>query len=273
MNRISVCIPTFNAEKYICETLESIEAQTLQPYEIVVLDDHSTDSTMEKLFEFSKHYPLPMRVVQNKQNRGIGYTRQELARLAEGDFIAYLSADDCWSSNFLEESASVVNGETATYTAYYRCDEYLRPKEVFTPPDYTRQRAIEWALSKNMFVNFSSIIIPKQVTKTSLFEPELRHGEDLIWLLDSIRAGLNWKLVSKQPLLYYRIHPQQGTHLKTHRQGEEFNLLWCALKIRLLELGVPEQQITEAYERSLKRSHPSLVHKIMAKMYHRVRGI
>lgn len=272
MTKISVCIPAFNAEKYITETLLSISEQTVLPFEVLVCDDCSTDNTTQIVKNISKTYPIPLRLISNWKNMGIGYTRQNLVNYAEGNYIAFLSADDCYIEDFVEETLRFLKPNQATFTAYYRCNEKLEIKQQFNPPQPTYQSIIDWALKKNMFINFSSVVIPKSYLKTIPFETSLRHGEDLIWLLDSILSGLTWELIPA-PLLAYRIHPQQGTNLKSYKSGEEFNLLWQMLTQRLTNLRVPKDVVDEAKYQSFKNANPSKCRIIVSKLYHKVKGI
>jgi len=269
-DKISIAIPAFNAGRYIKETLQSVAYQTMLPHEVVVVDDCSTDNTLELVKTISKTYPVTLRVISNWKNKGIGFTRQNLAEVAEGDYIAFLSADDCYQKNFIEKSLPYLDEKTATYTAYWRCREDLSVFESFAPPAFSKKEVVDWALRKNMFINFSSVIIPKHVFQTVKFEAELRHGEDLIWLLDSLIAGLNWKEPAPNILLSYRLHQNQGTTLDTHRRGLEFELLWKHLRPRLASLGVPEATIQQAYMSSVKNANPTLLRRITSFVYHKI---
>jgi len=97
-----------------------------------------------------------------------------------------------------------------------------------------------------MFVNFSSILIPKDIPVK--FIEELKPGEDLIFLLDSILSGIKWKRI-QEPLVYYRIHEEQGT---MKRNKDEFLLSWNYIIDRLEKLGVDKNQILHNYQRVKK---------------------
>ncbi len=243
--KLSVVLPCYNGEKYLETALKSIKTQTIQPHEILLIDDGSQDNSVE----IAKDYGIE--IYRNTKNMGIGYTRQRGLDLSTGTHIAFLSVDDAYTSNFIETSKKVLGGNKATYTDYYRCDHRLKPHTLFKTPSYSREEVIKWALSKNMFINFSSIIIPKEIP--SKFVNELRHGEDLIFLLDSIINGIEWTRVPK-PLIYYRIHEKQGTKTKNY---EEFNTLWKYIINRLYKLGVDKPILIQSY----KESHRKFSHK------------
>jgi len=248
--KISVVVPSYNAENYIAETLRSIQRQLVEPFEVIVVDDCSTDNTVQTVKNVGWH---KIRVLRNKKNMGIGFTRQRGAEVAKGEYVAFLSADDVYDPLFLSVSTRYLDENTATFTEYLKCDSNLKPFKTFHPPKFWnnaefRGLVIKWALEKNVFVNFSSVIFPRKIFEQVKFETSLRHGEDLIFLLDSIIYGLKYCLIEK-PLLLYRIHEAMGTR-QIRGNKEEFVMLWLFLEERLIRLGVPLSRIRKSYKKS-----------------------
>ena len=96
--RISVCIGAYNRESYIRECIDSVLAQTRVPDEIVVVDDASTDKTLDIL----KSYGNQIRLICREKNSGMcQITRNQATKAATGDLIAYLDSDDAWLPNKL----------------------------------------------------------------------------------------------------------------------------------------------------------------------------
>lgn len=275
MKKVSVVVPAYNAAKYLAKTLHSIHLQTVQPYEVVVVNDCSTDDTAMIAEACGKLYfhKIEFNLLQHKQNRGIGATRLDGALAAKGDYVAFLSSDDLYEPDFLIYSLLKLDQDHATFTDYYRVNEELQLIDIFKAPYYKtfeefRILAINWALRKNMFVNFSSVILPKWIFEEAKFLLKLRHGEDLVFLLDTIIAGLRWNHIRK-PLTKYRIHQKQGTVLL---DPQEWLLTWKMAADRLLKLGVPEQEVILAMAKSknlyMKRQTPfrTAVRKVFAKV-------
>jgi teichuronic acid biosynthesis glycosyltransferase TuaG len=251
--KISVIIPVFNAEKYITQTLDSIKNQTVHPYQIVMVNDCSTDNSFKVAMEWSKQNKVSIAFYKNKVNSGIGFTRAAGVEHCETDYITYLSSDDVWHPQFLEKTLPILNEKTAVFSDYYQCDQYLKPYNIFKAPTLDiKKHIVEFALQKNMFVNFSNVVFPRQVFTHCNFIRELRHGEDLIFLLDTLINGLEYRNVA-EPLSFYRIHPTQGSNL---RGLDEWKQLWLLLKVRLLMLGVPEKQIEEAMKQNYDILYP-----------------
>jgi glycosyltransferase involved in cell wall biosynthesis len=97
MNRVSVIIPTFNSAVLVTAAVESALAQTAPPMEVIVVDDGSTDDTRERLSAYGNRIRY-----LHQQNRGVAAARNSGLREAQGEFIAFLDADDVWHPRKLE---------------------------------------------------------------------------------------------------------------------------------------------------------------------------
>ncbi|MDM5272778.1 glycosyltransferase family A protein, partial [Sulfurovum sp. zt1-1] len=95
----SVVIPLYNKEQYIAKTLESVLLQTFQEYEIIVVDDGSTDKST---FEVKRYNDNRIRLIQ-QENAGVSAARNRGIEEANYDLIAFLDADDEWLPNHLQE--------------------------------------------------------------------------------------------------------------------------------------------------------------------------
>lgn len=93
---ITVVIPAFNAERYVSEAIESVVAQDLPPAQIIVIDDGSTDGTAELVRQW------PDVTLVRQDNAGVAAALNHGIRLAQGELIAFLSADDVWLRNKLQ---------------------------------------------------------------------------------------------------------------------------------------------------------------------------
>jgi glycosyltransferase involved in cell wall biosynthesis len=102
MPKISIALCTYNGEKYLKEQLDSFLRQKLLPYEIVVCDDVSTDSTVEILEDFSRTAPFPVRIYRNDHNIGLNKNFSKAASLCTGDYVAFSDQDDIWLPDRLD---------------------------------------------------------------------------------------------------------------------------------------------------------------------------
>ena len=101
MELVSVVIPIYNAERTILRAIESVRAQTYTAWELILIDDGSTDGTLPLVEDYVARYGLPA-VVVSRENRGVSHTRNEGIRLAQGGYVAFLDADDVWMPRKLE---------------------------------------------------------------------------------------------------------------------------------------------------------------------------
>ena len=101
---VSVVIPTYNCGKYICDAVKSVLSQTYKNIEIIIVDDGSTDNTKEALRSYV--YNKQIRYIYQK-NKGPAASRNLGVEKAEGDFIAFLDADDLWNEKKLKKAKSV----------------------------------------------------------------------------------------------------------------------------------------------------------------------
>ncbi|SUC11881.1 glycosyl transferase family protein [Proteus mirabilis] len=116
---VSIIMPCFNSEKYISEAIESVLKQTYSNFELIIIDDNSTDSTLKIINSFRDNR---ITIISFDENQGAGVARNKGIEVANGRFIAFLDSDDLWSKNKLEAQIKFMldNNYHLTYS-YYQC--------------------------------------------------------------------------------------------------------------------------------------------------------
>lgn len=99
--KISLIIPVYNVEKYLKTTLDSVFAQTFKDFEVIVVNDGSTDSSFEIIKEYSNQHNNM--IVVNQKNQGQGIARNNALKVAKGEYVAFLDSDDFLEPNYFEE--------------------------------------------------------------------------------------------------------------------------------------------------------------------------
>lgn len=184
MPKISVVIPLYNKGFIISETLESVLAQTFTDFEIVIVNDGSTDDS----FEIVSQYSDDRIRLYNQENKGVSKTRNAGIEYAKSELIAFLDADDYWHPNHLEELYKL-------YIDFPNCCLYASRYFMKISEENTIKTTYIQAVSDNFrgilpdyFLASmqyrvgltSAVAIPKKILqKDFLFNPELNGQEDL----------------------------------------------------------------------------------------------
>jgi glycosyltransferase involved in cell wall biosynthesis len=107
---VSIFLPVYNSASFIEETLASILNQDMSAFEVIVIDDHSSDATVQKIKKISQDDPR-VKIHLNSKNEGVGRSYGWFLRLAQGRFAAQIGHDDVWGSGFLRSSVEALERE------------------------------------------------------------------------------------------------------------------------------------------------------------------
>ena len=94
MPKVSVIVPVYNTEKYLGRCLDSLLNQTLEDIEIILVDDHSTDNSLDIMQAYQEKEPRKIKIAQTKQNSGAGAARNVGLELADCNYIGFVDSDD-----------------------------------------------------------------------------------------------------------------------------------------------------------------------------------
>ena len=124
---ISVIMPCYNTEQYVEETLKSVLNQSFKDYEIICLNDGSTDGTLEILKRYQQSYPN-IRVISS-ENHGIAYQRNTGVQCAQGKYIYYMDSDDLLKENCLETLYQYAEADNLD-VVYFEADSFYETKDI-----------------------------------------------------------------------------------------------------------------------------------------------
>ena len=124
---ISVIMPCYNTEQYVEETLKSVLNQSFKDYEIICLNDGSTDGTLEILKRYQQSYPN-IRVISS-ENHGVAYQRNTGVQCAQGKYIYYMDSDDLLKENCLETLYQYAEADNLDIV-YFEADSFYETKEI-----------------------------------------------------------------------------------------------------------------------------------------------
>lgn len=139
---VSIIMPSWNTGRFIAESIQSVIDQTYTNWELIIVDDCSTDNTDEVVTRFKDER---IKYFHNKKNSGAALTRNRAMRVAQGEWIAFLDSDDLWMPEKLEHQINFMkeNNYTLSYTEYERIDEDSVPLGIYVSgPDKVNKRKI-----------------------------------------------------------------------------------------------------------------------------------
>jgi len=213
---VSIIVPAYNAEKYIADAIGSVLRQTYPYFELIIVDDASTDRTAEVVQSFSDQR---IKLIRHASNKGPGAARNTAIEAASGKWIAFLDADDQWKANRLERLVEI---SLEAGNGYFVADDFMLCFDSVSGLKPWR-RGLETA--HNISYHNDSLIlnlcdyIKLGTPPIKPFMPldhvrqfQLRYyidclcGEDFEFLCHLFRIGLKLRLIM-EPLYLYRITP------------------------------------------------------------------
>lgn len=206
MTKVSVIIPTYNRNTFIQEALNSVRAQSFMDYEVIVVDDGSTDSTGEMLqntYDEKVHYMW-------QENQGESVARNKGIELANGEYIAFLDSDDKWLSKKLEMQVRLLDeypeiGMSFCQAQLINETGNLLDSSVLGRNLHENEITFENLVMHNLIGSVSSSMIRKvTLERIGGFDPLIRYGEDWdLWL--RIHSLSKFGFIS-EPLVQLRRH-------------------------------------------------------------------
>ena len=257
MDLISICIPTYNGEKYLQEALDSVKVQTYKNIEVIISDDNSNDKTLEICSKFKSEVDFPV-FIYNHTPQGIGANWNNCVKKSNGEYIKFLFQDDILKKKCLEKMYYFLNKYSVEWVACKR--NFLYEKEYMTD-ELRKWLEIFGDLQKNLMCNFNDegvVILTKKIFKHKTFfsSPLNKIGEpstimfhknvlknvgpfniDLKQILDyeySYRVLKKYRVgIIDERLIFFRLHQGQTTTLNQKNNVNE-NLLFQRFKLKEL---------------------------------------
>lgn len=244
MPRLSILIPVYNAEPFLAGTIDSVLAQTYTDWELIIVEDKSSDKSFQIAKQYEALYPEKIKVYQNDSNLGMLQNWNKGIDLCKNELFVKLDADDIWLPSFLEKSVQIIDKYPEVglvFTKYVNIDEddNIIPDSEIVLPDFAKEKP------------FSTIPLVHLGQKKMLSYPILRQGLSVMRriIFDEIgkyrflitektqaatdtefyyRIGMHYGLFCIDETLYqYRIHKTSISRLDTANQlssQKEFEL-------------------------------------------------
>lgn len=213
---ISIIMPAYNAERTISVSINSVISQTWQDWELIIIDDCSTDRTAHIICKYESS-DTRIRHIRNSQNSGVASSRNTGLLQAQGVWIAFLDSDDCWEPNKLALQLDFAHHMQANFTftgsAFMDQDGRRLSHQLNVPLEVTFHQ-----LLKQNIISCSSVLVRTELMLRYPMGADHMHEDFAVWLQilrdNRLKAyGLN------QPLLIYRLSAssKSGNKLKAAR--------------------------------------------------------
>lgn len=189
---ISIIIPTYNSEKYLSASINSVKNQTYQNWELLIIDDCSTDTSVCIVREAMKH-DKRIKLFKNQQNEGAAVTRNKGIKESKGRYICFLDADDLWDKDKLMKQINFMKKMKCSfsYTDYEFTDSNGIPnkKIVNVPNKINYKQSL-----KNTTIFTSTVMFDLALlSKNDIYMPNIRRGQD---------TATWWKVLKKVEYAY-----------------------------------------------------------------------
>ena len=209
---VSIVMPLFNAEQWVTDTLSSIRDQRLTEWELIVVNDGSTDSGADLVAQFADSVPQSV-VVVDIPNAGPSAARNEGIARSRGELVAFVDADDIWRRDKLRDQVDLLDSDPLAvaaicdYAIQEGIDGSMTAHRHFTWSDQSLQA---WALMEDISPCLNSTLLVRRAVLHEIggFRDEMTNVEDLDLAYRLERAGRVLSTGRKQ--MIYRMHPFQN---------------------------------------------------------------
>ena len=222
---ITVIIGAYNAERYLAEAIESVLAGTYRNFELIVVDDGSTDRTGE----IAESYGDPVRCIR-QANGGMAASRNRAIPEARGDYLAFLDADDRFPPDKLERQLAVFEADPELDVVYGHVTEFLSPdldegaRALLREPEHD----VPWPTPNLMLVKRESFL------RVGLFSTDLKVGIGVDWHARANELGLR-SAVPPILALERRLHAENNGIRQRESKPQYLHVLKAALDRRRAE--------------------------------------
>ena len=207
---VSVIMPCYNMESYVADSIASVKQQTYPHWELLIVDDASTDKTVE-IVKTLAGQDEKIRFVVKPQHSGIADTRNQCIEMAQGRFLAFLDADDIWHPEKIETQLQTMLDKQVgfTYTTYDWIDEdgHMLNKFINTIGNLDYKKYL-----RNTIIGCSTVMVDTDIVG-KVVVPNFRTSEDTATWLSILKKG-HLAYAIDESLVSYRIRRRSASSNK-----------------------------------------------------------
>lgn len=241
--RFSVVIPLYNKAPYIKKALQSIIVQSFHDFELIVVDDGSSDDSLIVAEETLKGSGIHYHLI-HQENAGVSTARNNGVAASQGDFICFLDADDWWAEDFLQKMDWLIREypDAGIYGTNYYIISRGKQRIALHIPSTGYINYCDCYRKLQMPLTSISVAIPRSILQeTGGFKSHLKFGEDFdLWIRIALKAKVAYL---DEPLAYYFQDSNPVFRGTGHLTGPKAHMLWN------LDYLEPEERTNLDYKR------------------------
>lgn len=250
---VSIIMPSYNTAKYIAESIKSVQAQTYKNWELLIVDDCSSDDTDDVVRPFLSDERI--KYLKNEKNSGAALTRNKALREAKGKWIAFLDSDDLWKPEKLEKMLTfmISNGYCFAYHEYEKIDEESKPLNILVsgPKVVTKRKMYNYCYPGCLTFMYSAkemgLIQIKDIKKNNDYAIHLKLCKKANCYL--LQENLAEYRIRKKSISHDKLSKKLKSHYDLFHYCDEkpaivafwfacWNMFWGVLKKKKYEKGV-----------------------------------
>jgi len=196
--KVSVIMPVYNAAATLARSLDSLKAQSFKDYELVVVDDCSSDGSGDIIKTFAEENAIHLKLIRQEGNRGVAAARNKALDAAEGKYVAWLDADDEWTPDALQEMVGAAEAGSwdiagcEWHLVKSSTSRYMVQADLRTP-----EEALKNLMAGVMRWNLWLFLIRREFIGDVRFEDGMNMGEDMAFMCRLFMKAQKVGLVKK----------------------------------------------------------------------------
>lgn len=257
--KISVIIPCFNQGKYLDQAIQSVLNQTYQDFEIIVIDDGSTDRYTKELL---KNYERAKTTIYRTANKGASSARNYGYSLAKGNFIQFLDADDFLDKNKFEEQIRIFKNDESIDVCYTDYRYFIEETKEYRDPYFSVKLSKDpledflYRWQRGLSIPIHSAMFRKKIWKSELpFIEGFGVAEDWIMWTKLAKQKAHFFFINKK-YAFYRIHRKSMTHNK------DYVIYWATRAISYIGENFIEKKDMGKYNFASEKYVKQLINEI-----------
>jgi glycosyltransferase involved in cell wall biosynthesis len=215
--KVSVIVPVYNASQYISKTLDSIINQDFDGFEIIVIDDGSSDNSLEIINEVLMNCEIPHKII-HQENAGVSVARNMGIDASKGEYLVFVDADDYVSSNHL---SSLYNGKTDFSLTLYakKQGDKLTSLDTYEQDMMSSHDFIKMELNMQITFNFFQLMYKSEIIKGNnvRFTPGIVYGEDTEFAHKALNYG-DTIAINNEVTYFYVQHSDSAINTTEYRR-------------------------------------------------------